>query len=316
MLTLSVVRNDLSDLRSFVLTLPSIWVLSLAVRIAAQHFAIGSHSLEMETLLGPTGNISTDYEDLPPKQILRYSLAGQAATICLASLGALVTLALMPADRGHSLGSALLELPGGWGNRALAAQIMWVNVAIAVLNLLPTLPFDCRAVIYAALGRGQFGEEPVVLRKLAAFDSHLAVFFLGIGVTLFAVSFSGDTEYFGWYALVAAAVYLFVASRWESARSRQLEEQYMPMINDRQQSAHRTLGPPHLQIRGRRDASRGKPRTMRRVTHESSAELDVDEILRKLHREGTAALSVQEQEVLLSASQRLKEQKKQANPGN
>jgi hypothetical protein len=37
---------------------------------------------------------------------------------------------------------------------------------------------------------------------------------------------------------------------------------------------------------------------------------DVDEILRKLHREGTEALSSSEQQVLLSASLRLKQRRK------
>lgn len=314
MLVLSVTRTSFADFKPFVLTLPMIWVVSLAVRIAAQHLIIGSHSLELETLLGPTGNLSTHYEDLPPRQILGYALAGHVATVSLILLGALVNLASAPIDQGLSTWTALLDVEGGWSNRSLASQIMWINIAIGILNLLPTIPFDNRALFYSLMCRGQFGEEPQILRRLASMDSHIASVLLGCGSTLFALSWFVETEYFGWYALIAAAVYLFVASRWESARSLQLEEQYMPVVNVRQDVPQRRPPAPHFgtaAVRSKRD----EPAKEKRTEAKPASESEIDEILRKLHREGTSALSIQEQEALLSASQKLKEKQKRSSKG-
>lgn len=310
MLLLSVTHPGFLDFKPFVLTLPMIWVISLTVRIAAQHFAIGSHSLEFETLLGPTGNLSTGYEDLPPKQVLAYALAGHGATFSLVLLGALVNLALAPQNEGHTVWSALIDIDGGWGNRALAAQIMWSNLFIGALNLLPTIPFDTRAFLYAIMCRGQFAEEPAILRRLAALDSHLATMFLGAGTSLFVCSVFTQYEYFSWYALAAAAVYLFVASRWELARSLQLEEQYMPVVNVRTDLPARRIPATHLQ-RGR-EANQNHADKPRERTESRPTDIDIDEILRKLHREGSASLSVQEQEALLTASQRLQEKQRKS----
>lgn len=316
MLVLSVTRTSFADFKPFVLTLPMIWVVSLAVRIAAQHLIIGSHSLELETLLGPTGNLSTHYEDLPPRQILGYALAGHVATLSLILLGALVNLASAPIDQGLTTWTALLDVEGGWSNRSLASQIMWINIAIGVLNLLPTIPFDNRALFYSLMCRGQFGEEPQILRRLALMDSHIASVLLGCGSTLFALSWFVETEYFGWYALIAAAVYLFVASRWESARSLQLEEQYMPVVNVRQDVPQRRPPAPHFGQAAAARSKREEPaKEKRSEPAKPASESEIDEILRKLHREGTSALSIQEQEALLSASQKLKEKQKRSSKG-
>lgn len=258
-----------------------------------------------------------------------YALAGQSATLALILLGALVNLASIPADQTITIGSALLDVVGGWSNRALATQIMWVNLVIGVLNLLPTIPFDNRALLYSLLCRGQFGEEPAILRRLASADSHLATLLMGAGSTLFVLSCITREDYFGWYALIAAAVYLFVASRWEAARSHQLEEQYMPVLNVRQDTPARRPPAPHFGQAAREARSKGKAvreklsdkvePTLQASTpmgeSAPSSESDIDEILRKLHREGTGSLSIQEQEALLTASQKLKEKQKQTEKG-
>jgi hypothetical protein len=302
---LSVTQPSLADLRPFVLTLPCIWVISLAVRTASQHAAIGPHSLELETVLGPTGNLSTDYEDLPPSRILRYAVAGHMATLFLAVLGGLICAALLPVDSALSW-AVFWDVEGGWSNRALATQIMWVNIIIGVLNLLPTIPFDNRALLYSLLCRKQLAEEPAILHRLALLDSHVAALLLGGGSMMLLLGWFSEIEYFGWYGLIAAAIYLFVASRWESARSRQLEEQYMPYVTVRRDMPQRKPPAPHFSQ---------APKQPRQATAANSApklpvtDADLDEILRKLHREGTAALSIQEQEALLTASQKLKEKR-------
>jgi Zn-dependent protease len=306
MLALSFAKVGFAEFRSFSVTLPIIWVISLAVRIAAQHAAIGGHSLELETLLGPTGNLSTHYEDLPPKQIFKYAIAGHASTFSLAILGAVISAALIPTAAATGFNwSSQLDIHGGFNNRALASQIMWVNLFIGMFNLLPTVPFDNRALLYALLSRRRQADEPGILRKLAFLNSHLACIMVGWGLALLFLGLLNRVEYIAWYALIAASVYLFVSSRLEAARSRLLEEQYMPFVSVRKDSPQRQ--PPAPNIKPVAVEPRSRPEKSAKKVSNSDA--DLDEILRKLHREGTGSLSDHEQEALLKASQKLKEKR-------
>lgn len=306
MLVLGSMSGGYAELRSFSYTLPIIWVVSLAVRIAAQHVAIGIHSLELETVLGPTGNLSTDYEDLPPKQMLKYAIAGHASTFLLVLLGVLISASMVQQAAGGAGWATLSDIQGGLNNRALASQIMWVNIFIGVFNLLPTVPFDNRALLYALLSRKQSSDEPGILRKLAFLNSHLACLMIGCGLTLLVLGSLSNTEYVAWYVLVAASIYLFVSSRFEAARSRLLEEQYMPIVTVRKDPPQALPPTPHLKV----VVPEPKNRAQEKAAKKSSNETDLDDILRKLHREGTGALSDQEQEALLKASQKLKEKRK------
>lgn len=336
-LALSSLQPGLAELRTLALTLPTVWVVSLAVRIAAQHLSIGEDSLELQTKLGPTGNLSTDYEYLRPIQILKYSVAGHAATIFLVVLGMVITAASLPADttRTSSMGggspqlATLWDVHGGWGSLAWASQIMWVNLLVGILNLLPTVPFDNRALLYGLFLLRRKKSETSVHSNLAVFNSHLSAFMLGTSCAAVALSIFHDIESIGWYALAAAGVYLFVAGRWEMARVQQLEEQNVQLtgpIRDKHHRHHSSrshrsganvgeishsssgdLGDSAIQNFVPSEASaNGSPvACQERRLHVSEAYLD--EILRKLHREGAGALSVREQEALLTASQKLKE---------
>jgi len=310
------------------MTLPVVWVVSLTVRIAAQHLAIGEDSLEFQTKLGPTGNLSTDYEFIRPVQILRYSLAGHAATLFLIVLGMVITSAVLPGGQtpnvtqsGWAPSAALLDVHGGWGSLAWASQIMWVNLLIGALNLLPTVPFDNRALLYGLSLLRRRANEPSVLRSLADFNSHLAVFFVGVGLAILGLSILHNVDSLGWYAVTAVGVYLFVASRWERSRAEQLEQQFFPLGDASRVRHHRQTGsrhhrhepsevvqdaeiPSHVASMDPAVVGTTAPRPERKM-HVSEAYLD--EILRKLHREGTASLSIREQEALLTASQKLKE---------
>jgi Zn-dependent protease len=307
MLVLSFTKAEFVEFKSFSFTLPIIWVISLAVRIAAQHAAIGVHSLELETLLGPTGNLSTHYEDLPPKQSFKYAVAGHLSTLMLVLLGLFISAALIPVAAVSEVSwASLLDIHGGLNNRALASQIMWVNIFIGIFNLLPTVPFDNRALLYSILSYKRQADEPGILRKLAFLNSHLACLMVGCGVTLLILGLLTETEYFAWYALVAASVYLFVSSRLESSRSRLLEEQYMPFVSVRKDTPLRQPPAPHLKVTAPEVRSRPQEKPAKKS---SAGEADLDEILRKLHREGSGSLSDQEQEALLKASQKLKEKR-------
>ena len=318
------------ELLSLAITLPIVWIVSLAVRVAAQQLVLGECSIEMETTVGPTGNLSTDYEYLPPRRILIYALVGQLATAGLVLLGLLVTAAVLQAgDAGGPTLAGVLDLRGGWGSLAWASQIMWVNIFLCLLHLLPTVPFDTRAALFALFSlRHRRPQEPAVFRRMAILVSHLATFMLGVGLAALGISLSTRHEILGWYAAVAAAVYLFVAGRWESSRADELEEQYAPVWQRHTRHAA-TAGGPHARVRpaaptGDAPASRSPGRHDQRPADTVDAMLDVghpvnlpaadiDEILRKLHREGRDALSASEREALLTASRELKDRRGQTS---
>ncbi len=98
------------ELRFAAITLPIVWVVRLAVRTAAQHLALGGFANSVQTVLGPTGNLSSDYEVLPPTRIYAYALAGQLATVALALLGLIIAgaTASVPSDE-LSLAHVLLR---------------------------------------------------------------------------------------------------------------------------------------------------------------------------------------------------------------
>lgn len=333
LLVVSGLRSGLAELRTLALTLPVIWVVSLAVRIAAQHLSIGEDSLEFQIRLGPTGNLSTDYEFLRPVQILKYSVAGHTATLFLVVLGMVITSAVLPVEQSQKFpadvstsAAALLDVHGGWSSLAWASQILWVNLIIGSLNLLPTIPFDNRALAYGLIMLRRRESESEVLRSLATFTSHLAAFFLGIGLAILGLSVLFGLDSGGWYAVTAAGVYLFVASRWEASRAQQLEAQCFHLeANGRD---HHHPAPPCKSKHHRSEASRtsqSSGTSLRQPTEQPAiagppagksgrrmhvSEAYLDEILRKLHREGTDALSVREQEALLTASEKLREKHK------
>lgn len=327
---LSHSRLELAEFRTLTLSLPVIWVISLTVRIAAQHLAIGVDSLDLETRLGPTGNLTTDYEFLRPQQILRYALAGHAATWFLVALGLAVTAASLPfeiTDMNLASLASLLDIHSGWTSRAWATQIFWVNLMIAVLNSLPTIPFDNRALLYGLAHMRSRSDESSVLRGLASFDSHLACLLIGCGLATLMMAIFSLWDSPAWYAMMAGGVYLFIASRWEITRASRVEQQVVSFSNgtakDRHHAKQHTPSTHHRsnamgQATERQADSQATMTTealsdshlarQERRIHVSEAYLD--EILRKLHREGAESLSVREQEALLTASQKLKEKHK------
>ncbi len=321
-LILSQTRPGFSELRTVAITLPIVWIVSLAVRIAAQQLSIGGYSLDMHTVIGPSGNLSTDYEYLPAARIFAYASSGQLATCGLMLLGMVVNAAMTPSTDGILQWAQLFDLTSGWGSRAWATQIMWVNIFIGILNLLPTVPFDTRAAVFAYYSsRSRHAQEPRVFRRIATFDSHLAALMLGAGVMAAAMGIFLQREMVGWYAAVAAAVYLFVASCWETSRAEEVEEQYAPIPTRTLRHDPAPSKVSHLSFENRRDpvaefveeASQSAEEILSEYSHEAVVQhIDIDEILRKLYREGPESLSMLEQEALLSASRELKQKRGKA----
>ncbi len=318
LLMLSYSRPGVYEFQTMALSLPVVWTLSLAVRIAAQQLSVGGYSHDMVTIVGPTGNLSTDYEYLPVGRIFAYALSGQLATGGLILLGLTVNAAMLPTTNGVIRLDQLLDPMSGWTSQAWASQILWVNLFIGVVNLLPTVPFDLRATMFAIFSkRNRNAQEPIVFRRIASLDSHLAAFLLGVAGAVIITGIVLEREIVAWYAAAAAAVYLFVASRWEHSRAEDLEEQYAPIATRSIRARRVDAKVPKLSHGRQLDAvaelAEGAEQSADDLLNEFAEEpvtrYDIDEILRKLHREGPESLSPSEQEALLSASRELKERR-------
>lgn len=324
-------RTGFAELLPAAVTLPVVWLLSLTVRMAAQQFSMGEAAGNVEITIGPAGNLSTDYEYLPPHRVLVYAVSGQIATLSLVLLGLIVHGASIQAA-GHSdvTAARLLDLKGGWHSDAWASQIMWVNIFLLGLHLLPTVPFDARAFLFAFFSLPpRDTHEPRVFRKLSSLVFHLASFLAGIGLATLVIGLALQRDIPGWYAALAAAAYLWIAGRWEMSRAIELEEHCVPVL--RRHSAHVTPAPAsHIKFSFGAGATESRQHGGEQPTvagsttagasgrldeHEvidsgiSAAVPDIDEILRKIHRQGRDSLSPSEQEALMSASRKFQQRR-------
>lgn len=331
---LSFTQPGFQEFRSVAATLPLVWLASLMVRIATQQLAIGSFARDMQMLVCPTGNLQTDYEFLPPRAVLAYAVSGQLASLGLITIGLVVSAAMSTELRDPIAVSQLLDFHGGWTSQAWATQILWVNIFLIGFNLLPALPFDTRALVFSYfLWRNQSAQEPRVFRSLSSLDSHLSLLMLGIGVSVALVPMLFGIGLPGWYAAIAIAVYLFVASQWESSRAAELDDQYLPPPTREEPAV--VLPNPHFEFHvgdGFRDfdpidllanrqpavdlGDRNEPGSglhfedlRPSVEVRLDEPIDVDDLLRKVHRVGLSSLTDWEREALLSASREMKEKR-------
>lgn len=304
--SLSLSHPGFAEFRYACFTLPVVWFGSLIVRVASQQLAVGSYASRLKTVIGPAGNLSTDYERLNGPVMFSYGISGQAATLALALLGLIVTAAVTSSNQSPLTVSELLDFRCGWSSRDWASQLMWVNLFIASLHLLPTVPFDMRAIVCAtwSIGRPRMS-QPVLYRAIGYLDSHLSCLLLGISVASAVFEFNHPDYVTGWYITMAASIYLFVGGKWEHSRAAELEEHYSaPNIRSTPRPAPAQsvkVKKAHIDFR-ESQASENEADT---GSAKATPSYDVDEILRKLYRYGRNALSQGEQDALLSASKQL-----------
>lgn len=173
----------------FILVLFGIVVLhELGHALTARRFGIQTRDI---TLL-PIGGVAR-LERIPenPKQELLVALAGPAVNVCLAVL----LFAIVAA--GSELSSfAQIGMPGG----EFLVTLMWVNVALALFNLIPAFPMDGGRVLRALLA----------LRISYLRATNLAA---GIGQTLaLGFAFVGlSSIFFGHLGPVSNPFLLFIA---------------------------------------------------------------------------------------------------------
>lgn len=280
------------------ITIPIVWLFSLAVRIAAQWLAIGTQA-GFEFVVGPTGNLSHEYDQLSGPNMMSYAVAGQSATMILALVGVLV-LGASPTSPGLTIAS-LLELQTGWHWNAWASQLLWVNGVLFAMHMLPASPFDARALYVGWHHISHPGATTgAVCRALSAIDSHIGTAVAGFSLAMIFTRMMESQTTGLWYFLLMISIYLLVVSQIEAYHAHQAEEFLDPPAPRRRQRPQLASYP---------DSAYAKYADFEEDALDIPSPhevLDVDEILRKLHREGQDSLSAFEKEALLSASRELK----------
>lgn len=299
-----------AELQTAAVTLPIVWIISLSIRITAQTLASGIRGDDFEIVVGPAGNISNDYERLSGPTMLSYAVAGQSATLLVGLLGLLILAAIAPTPATGLTLSALLDFQSGWSSHAWASQTVWVNVFLFAIHLLPAAPFDTRALIVGWCHVSQpTWPNSRIERLLASTDSHLAIGIAGFSLAMIATRLAAHESVVVWYACLLVSIYLLSVSQFEIAQAQQEEEFSRPLTRSWKRSVQASLnlqGTPAPYEDHDSDANSPVAAT------ESPQPLDIDEILRKLHREGQSALSLREKDALLDASRQL--QARRQNP--
>jgi hypothetical protein len=246
--------------------------------------------------------------------MLSYAVAGQSATLLLGLLGLLVLGAIAPTPASGLTLASILDFQSGWGSNAWASQIVWINAFLFGLHLLPAAPFDARALI-VGWSRVSQPNLPVwrLHRLLASTDSHLAVGLAGFALAMIATRLATMDSVIMWYALLFVSIYLLMVSQFETFQAQQEEEFAEPELPHTWRKRDPTSSINIQRQSKLMSEYRSGSAYSESVELSSMAEtLDIDEILRKLHREGQDALSAFETEALMSASREI--QARRQNP--
>ncbi len=280
------------------ITVPIIWIGSLAVRIGLQWMAIGAQS-EFELVVGPTGNISQGYERLSGANMMSFAVAGQSGTLVMVVIGGLL-LGASPSSPGLTLAS-LLDFQTGWHGTAWASQLLWVNAFLFFMHLWPASPLDARALYVGWRHISRPGISPAEIhRSVANIDSHVGTAAASFSLAMIITRLMANEPIGVWHFLFTISIYMLIASHIEAYQAQQEEELLEPPAPRRRQ---------RTQLASYTDSSFSKFSDFDEDSLDMPSAhevLDVDEILRKLHREGQDALSAFEKEALLSASRELK----------
>ncbi|HEX8954586.1 MAG TPA: site-2 protease family protein, partial [Polyangia bacterium] len=196
------VRAAVASLLLIVCVFAIIVVHELAHALVARRFGVPTRDI---TLL-PIGGVSS-LERIPerPRQELAIALAGPAVNVALAALLAgglaLAHASFAPGDE-HALGVSFV------------AELLWINIGLAVFNLLPAFPMDGGRVLRAIVW-GSTHDMQSSTRLVSGVGQAIGWGFIGLGIAMafglhvpfFGTGFIGGLwlAFIGWFLQSAAA---------------------------------------------------------------------------------------------------------------
>jgi Zn-dependent protease len=271
-----------------------------------------------DIVLGPLGGLVPVRVPYEPQAEIVALMAGP-----LVNLGTCLFAAVMLVF-GHQLD--LVELMNPFAPRGLTLGeidvvvlklMFWINWLLVLANMIPTFPFDGgRALrclldlIWPDLERRQSSQLLVRIGRLAALALGVAAWFASDDVSSTAVPI--------WFALAILSVFVFFSAGREQHLEAQRDlanedkffgydfsEGYTSL--ERSVESRTKVTPPRTSILSRWLERRRDQRRQRQSALEASEERQADELLVKVHEQGSASLSRAERALLERVSKRLRE---------
>jgi Zn-dependent protease len=264
-----------------------------------------------EIVLGPLGGLSGVRVPFEPQQELLALLAGPLVScfLCIC-VGGLLALSHQLKPGSFLVWNPLMStsLTSGEPLLVVGRLLFWVNWSLALVNLTPAFPFDGGRILRAALTFfwPEVDHKAATL-IVARLSMALAVLTL-IGACLTITSESHTT----WFALTLLSLFVLFSARREEQQCLNPEagdegvfgydfsQGYTSLERSVESRAART----DVNTIARWIDRRREMREQRQRELEAAEDLQVDEILARLHQHGIESLSEQDQAVLQRVSQR------------
>ncbi|MGB9378650.1 MAG: site-2 protease family protein [Mycobacteriales bacterium] len=179
------------------LLVASVFLHELGHCVTSQAVGVRVRSITLYMLGGVT---TTDTDARDPGRAYLITLAGPLVSLLLAA-GAAVTAPLFPA---------------GTIARELAVNLTWVNLIIAIFNMLPGLPLDGGQLVRAGVWRLS-GNRPLATKVAGWTGRALAVGLLIVGALMTALGAAGGYVNLFWTALLAAFIWVGATQAMRSA---------------------------------------------------------------------------------------------------
>ncbi len=299
------------------------WAVAIALALAIHELA---HALVAERLelhrpiiyLWPLGDLNRpgSTPGVTPREQMLVALAGPVASLGLA-LTAMISLAMFGARMqldpfgGTTFGQPIRPDGTTLGPLTFAGWVGCLGHAswlLALANLIPALPFDGGSAVR--------GWQRTTFRDtdLSPYLARAAAVILGIA-GLFRLYFTKP----GALSLLAIALVIELVVRWEARRLEETGQLGDELFGYDFSQGYTSLDSSAPVVRPRRESAlarwhrrRSESRRRRLVARQSADEKRLDEILDKIHREGRAALTTEENRFLVQQSQRKKSHRSQS----
>jgi Zn-dependent protease len=292
----------------------------LVLSVLAQEIArwsllrsFGGHCQRL--VLGPYGGMSRLEDVDQPRQEMLVHLAAPASSAALAALAAIVLIGLGKWDSQvlHPLQPVAVAEGGNWP--AAIKLCLWINALLTLMNLIPAFPFQGGQALRAAilwraphLGRREASRWVIRLARLIACLMVVAAVFL----------LREDPGLQTWSALLLLSVLVFLGAEHEQSATVEsspalpevttFESEAEPSIQSHRLRSFVSTDPsPEISDDEESSLSLGHSETLVHAAEPGEDELQVDEILTRVHQHGLSSLTDEDRRILQRASQRYRE---------